>query len=128
VVAYAYLVPAVIGSLIGTPLPVRILATVGLLAPIGIVLGTAYPLGITVLRGLSPELVPWAWALNGALSVVASVLAIFIGSRVGFTAAFLSGAAAYALALLTMRLALLRSRGAAPLEELSHRQAIPARS
>ena len=108
--AYVYLVPAAISALIGTPIALRIVGTVGLLAPIGIVLGMAYPLGITVLRGLSPALVPWAWGLNGALSVVASVLAIFIGSRVGFTVAFLTGMAAYALALVTMRLAIALAR------------------
>jgi hypothetical protein len=70
-----------------------------LLAPVGLLMGTAYPLGIGVLREFGDELVPWAWGVNGALSVVASVLAIYIGSRFGFRLAFLSGTAAYALAL-----------------------------
>jgi hypothetical protein len=50
-----------------------------------------------VLRGYGEELVPWAWGLNGAMSVVASVVSTFIGSRIGFSAAFLTGAGAYAL-------------------------------
>lgn len=74
-----------------------------------------------MLRGFNPELVPWAWGLNGALSVVASVLAIFIGSRIGFSAAFLTGVGAYALALITMRSAIVLGRSGAPLEE-----AVPA--
>jgi hypothetical protein len=109
---YVYTVPLVIRALIGTPIWLRIAATVALLAPIGLPLGMAYPLGITVLRGYSAELVPWAWGLNGAMSVVASVLAIFIGSRWGFSAAFLTGVAAYATALIVMRLAI--SLGHAP--------------
>ena len=121
-IGYVYLVPAVITALIGAPIGLRIAATVAVLAPIGLVLGMAYPLGITVLRAFNPELVPWAWGLNGALSVVASVLAIFIGSRIGFSAAFLTGVGAYALALITMGGAIALGRSQASLED-----AAPAR-
>jgi spermidine synthase len=96
---YVLAVPALIDALLGTPIALRIAATIGLLAPIGLPLGMAYPLGITVLRTFDDALVPWAWGINGALSVVASVGAIFLGSRIGFSAAFLTGVAAYALAL-----------------------------
>lgn len=99
---YAYLVPAIIAALLGTPIAVRIVTTVLLLAPLGLLLGMAYPLGITALRQVSEALVPWAWGLNGALSVVASVLAVFIGSHAGFTIAFMTGIGAYALALIAM--------------------------
>lgn len=102
---YIATVPGVIAALIGTPLALRIGLTVLLLAPIGLLLGMAYPLGITVLRTFGPELVPWAWGLNGALSVVASVFAIFLGSRFGFSAAFLTGVAAYAIGLAAITLA-----------------------
>ncbi len=114
---YVYLVPAVITALIGTPITLRIAATIALLAPIGIPLGMAYPLGNTVLRCFSGALVPWAWGLNGALSVVASVLAILIGSWVGFRAAFLTGMAAYAVALITMRVAITLGRSATSVEQ-----------
>jgi hypothetical protein len=96
----------VIHQLLGAPIALRIGVTVLLLGPIGLLLGMAYPLGITILRGFGEELVPWAWGLNGAMSVVASVVAIFIGSKIGFTAAFLTGVAAYVVALLSMRLAM----------------------
>jgi hypothetical protein len=95
-------VPALVAALLGTPIVARIAATVAFLAPIGLLLGMPYPLGIGVLRRFDEQLVPWAWGLNGCLSVVASVLAIFIGTRYGFSFAFLSGIAAYALALAVM--------------------------
>jgi hypothetical protein len=100
--AYLGCIPMIIRSLLGLAVPLRILATAILLAPIGVVLGMAFPLGITVLRGYSEDLVPWAWGLNGALSVVASVLAIFLGSRFGFSAAFMTGIAAYGVGLVMM--------------------------
>jgi spermidine synthase len=101
-IVYLFLVPVVIDAFLATSIYVRIFVTVAFLAPIGLVLGMAYPLGITVLRGFSDTLVPWAWGLNGALSVVASVLAIVIGSRFGFSVAFLTGIAAYGVALVVM--------------------------
>jgi hypothetical protein len=126
-IAYVYLVPAVIAALIGAPIGLRIAASVAVLAPIGLVLGMAYPLGITVLRAFNPELVPWAWGLNGALSVVASVLAIFIGSRIGFSAAFLTGVAAYALALISMGSAIVLGRSRASAEDIAPARPAAAR-
>lgn len=64
----------------------------------------AYPLSIRVLREESEGLVPWAWAMNGAASVVASVLPTFIASRVEFTAALLTGIVVYALGLVCIAL------------------------
>jgi len=100
--AYAAFLPRLIDGMLGTPIALRIGVTVLLLAPIGLVLGMAYPLGIAIVRRFDEHLVPWAWALNGALSVVASVLATFLGSKIGFTAAFLTGVAAYGLGLLSI--------------------------
>jgi hypothetical protein len=109
-VAYVGGVPWAISWFLGSPILVRIAITVALLAPIGLLLGMAYPLGISVLREHGEELVPWAWGLNGVMSVVASVIAVFIGSRIGFTAAFLTGVAAYAVALVCMQAATRLSR------------------
>jgi spermidine synthase len=117
---YVYVVPLLNSTLIGASIWVRIPVTVLLLAPIGTVLGMAYPLGITLLRGFGDELIPWAWALNGALSVVASVLAIFIGSRAGFTFAFLTGVATYGVALILIRLALFLAPAREVAEEFRH--------
>ncbi len=96
---YAYALPKIIELFLGVSIMLKIPITVGLLAPVGLLLGMAYPLGIGVLREESETLVPWAWGMNGAMSVVASVLATFIGSRVGFTAALLTGIAAYGFGL-----------------------------
>jgi spermidine synthase len=110
---YAFAIPPVIGALLGTLIALRIAVTVALLAPIGLLLGMAYPLGIAVLRGFGEGLVPWAWGLNGALSVAASVLAIFLGSRYGFTVAFLTGVGAYGVAAVLMALVAWRGPRAA---------------
>jgi hypothetical protein len=123
VVALVYLVavPPIIETLLGRSIAFRIAVTVALLAPIGLLLGMAYPLGITVLRGYGEELVPWAWALNGVMSVVASVISTFIGSRIGFSAAFLTGVGAYAVGLAAITFA--TRRGSVVLDAAELRRA-----
>ncbi len=96
--------PSLIDILLDWPIATRVAATVVVLAPLGLLLGMAYPLGIRILRGYGEGLVPWAWGLNGATSVVASVLAIFLGSRIGFTGALLTGVAAYLVGLVAIRI------------------------
>jgi spermidine synthase len=121
--AYLVLVPRVSAALLTVPISLRIATTVALLAPLGLLLGMAYPLGITVLRGYGEELVPWAWSLNGVMSVVASVVAAFIGSRIGFSAAFLTGVGAYALGFAAMAFATSRAQEAPMATEPARRAA-----
>lgn len=92
----------------------RVLTTIVLLAPIALLLGMAYPLGIRILREHDERLVPWAWGLNGATSVVASVSSVFVGAQAGFTWALLMGTATYALGFLILTMTVSARRLAAP--------------
>ena len=58
-----------------------------LLVPIGIALGIPMPTGLRLLRQAAPEMLPWAWGINGALSVLGATLAIFIAMNWGFSTA-----------------------------------------
>ena len=69
-----------------------------MLAPLGITLGMAMPLGLSRLRR-STRGVPWAWGINGIASVVASAGAITVAIIAGFPAATLVALAAYLVAL-----------------------------
>jgi hypothetical protein len=98
--ALVLIVPQLLGPTLATPLWFRVLVTIGLLLPLGILMGFPLPLGIRALEGGRAVLIPWAWGLNGAASVLASVLAVALGMYAGFTVATLAGAACYGLALL----------------------------
>jgi hypothetical protein len=78
---------------------VRIGATISLLAPLGFLMGQPFAGGLRVLERLRPELVPWAWAINGSFSVISAVLAVMLALTWGFTVVLWFGAGAYALAL-----------------------------
>jgi hypothetical protein len=86
-------------TLIDLPFAARIVLTVVMLAPLGLVLGMAMPLGLRRLEALHPTGVAWAWGINGIASVLATVLAITVAIMFGFTVATLLALACYLGAL-----------------------------
>ena len=86
-------------ELVQWPFTARVALSVVLLAPAGLALGMAMPIGLTRLAGLHPGAVPWGWAVNGIASVVASVLAVAVAVTWGFAVVTLLALACYLLAL-----------------------------
>ena len=87
-------------------------AVIGL-APLGVLMGLPFPRGVAWLEDRAPSLIPWAWAVNGAASVVASVLAAILALSSGFTVVLLLGAGCYAAAGIVLS----RSERGAPLQD-----------
>jgi hypothetical protein len=86
-------------ALIDLPFAARVAVAVAVLAPFGLSLGMAMPIGLRRLSALHPEGVPWAWGINGITSVLASVLAIAVAITWGFGAATVLALACYVGAL-----------------------------
>jgi hypothetical protein len=85
--------------------PLRIGVSAGLLAVMGIFMGAAFPLGMRLAAAVRAELTPWLWAVNGATSVVASVLAVVVAMAWGISTSFWAGVASYLLAAAAFALA-----------------------
>ncbi len=90
--------PLIVDVAIAAPRPLRILVAVALILPAGLVMGLPLPTGIRLLAAARPALIPWAWGMNGALSVVGATLAVFVAMNWGFSATLLTGAGVYAVA------------------------------
>jgi spermidine synthase len=90
-----FVYPHVLTALIALALAARIVITVLLVAPSGLLMGAMIPSAIRSLAKVNSELVPWGWGINGAASVVGTVLATVIAIYGGFTVTFLIGAASY---------------------------------
>ncbi len=86
-------------ALVHLAAPWRVLITVGALAPLGLALGMPMPTGIRLLHERAPELIPWAWGVNGAASVLGSAGAVALAMVAGFDHALLVGAGLYLAAL-----------------------------
>jgi len=102
-VVFGALTPSAIRHYAGAPTALRIVVAVAILVPLGFFMGMAFPIGMARAQREKPSLMPWLWAINGAASVCASVLAVVIALGAGISAAFWVGAACYALALASLR-------------------------
>jgi spermidine synthase len=109
--------PAVVAHLNSAQTPIRILAAILILAPIGFLMGNAFPLGMKAASYRSAAITPWLWGINGATSVCASVFAVIISLENGISAAFWMGVGAYLIA--TAAFVSYQSRQEERLEELA---------
>jgi MFS family permease len=75
------------------------LIAVAMLVPVGVALGIPMPTGMRMLSARSPEMLAWAWGINGALSVLGATLAIFIAMNWGFRVTLLSASVTYLVGL-----------------------------
>lgn len=98
-IVYAAVVPLVTLALAGAPAWARIAAAAATMAPVGFLMGMPFPTGLRLAGVEGERLVPWAWAVNGASSVLGSVLAVVFSMTFGFSTSFFIGVAAYAVAL-----------------------------
>jgi hypothetical protein len=65
-------------------MPLKCLVLLGVLAPVSFALGLPFSLGLSRLKS-EGGMVPWAWALNGAFSVVATPLANLLANSTGYS-------------------------------------------
>ena len=70
-----------------------------LLLPMGVALGIPMPTGVRMLAARAPQMMAWAWGINGALSVVGATLAIFIAMNWGFNVALAAASGTYLVGL-----------------------------
>jgi hypothetical protein len=80
--------------------PVRILVAIAILFPLGTSMGMAFPLGIKFASRRLPNITPWLWGINGAMSVLASVLGVVIALASGISTSFWVGFLCYTVAVI----------------------------
>jgi hypothetical protein len=112
VAAAALFIIVVVTPLVAWAIPfaraTRIAIAVALLVPLGVLLGIPMPTGLRLLRKRAPQMVTWAWGINGALSVLGATLAIFIAMNWGFGTTLLAASATYLAGCAALRLAVAR--------------------
>lgn len=97
--AYRVGIPALVEHLVGVALPLRCLIATLVIAPLGLTLGAFMPIGLRTIAATTAQprgLVAWAWAVNGFLSVISSMLSTILAMSVGFETLTLLAVAIYA--------------------------------
>lgn len=76
----------------------KLFVCVAIIAPLAFCMGMPFPLGLARVTAANPEIVPWAWGINGCASVVGSVLAAIFAIHGGFNVVMGLGLLMYAAA------------------------------
>ena len=105
---YVLVLPKLLGSLVGSPFPLKLLISAGILVPLGFAMGMPFPSGLRACSSgalsandshVADGAVEWCWAMNAASSVLGSVLAMVIAIQFGLNVTLAVGAAAYIFAM-----------------------------
>ena len=99
VLALLELEPLLLATL-GLPWAARAALVLLLVAPVSLALGLPFPLGLARAGAAGGGLLPWAWSLNGAFSVVATPLANLVAVQAGFDRVLLVAAGLYVVVFL----------------------------
>ena len=81
---YILLLTPLLNATLGLALSLKILLSVLLIGPAAFCLGIPFPTGLDSLSLHRKSLLPWAWGMNGALSVTGSVLTRIVSISAGF--------------------------------------------
>jgi hypothetical protein len=93
-------VGAILTSLVGLPVELKIPLSVLMIFPAGFLMGMPFPIGLARLEAWHKPALRWAWSLNAASSVLGSVGALVCAIYLGLMQTLLVGGLLYVGALL----------------------------
>ncbi len=96
---YILILPFLLEWTIGLTLGIRGLLSFVIIAPPAFFMGMPFPLGLRYVSSRNESHVPWAWGINGCMSVVSTALATIIAVEFGFVVVMLCAAGAYGVAV-----------------------------
>lgn len=97
---YAVALMPLLQQTVQASLPVKLLIVFLLTAPLAFCMGIPFPAGLSQLAHTRAQEIPWAWGLNGCISVISTALATLIAVEAGFTLVMWLAAFAYCLPLI----------------------------
>ena len=97
ILLYARFLTPVLQLTITLPMAAKIIFALFLIAPAALFMGMPFPVGIRLLAATDRQEIPWAWGINGCLSVVSAVLATVIAVELGFVWVMILAALAYGI-------------------------------
>jgi hypothetical protein len=100
---YVLFLPGLLNEMASLPLIGRLGIVVLLMAPLAFAMGLPFPTGLRALGKDTARLVPWAWGINGCMSVISAAAAPLVASEIGFTGLIAVAVLAY-LSLPLLRL------------------------
>lgn len=94
---YSFILTPVLQQTINAVFAVKIVIVFLLTAPPAFLMGIPFPAGLSRLSKTDFKQIPWAWGLNGCISVISTALAIILSVETGFSRVMLAAALAYSV-------------------------------
>jgi hypothetical protein len=98
ILIYSFFIGSFLSSTVGLPDAYKIVVTGVIIALPSFFMGMPFPLGLKIVNQFKESNVPWAWGINGCVSVISTSLAVIIAVEMGFMAMLLFAALAYGIA------------------------------
>jgi hypothetical protein len=98
ILLYVFAMPPIFSALLGLPDTARVVISIVMIAPLAFFMGMPFPTGIRAVGQRTPELVPWAWGMNGVFSVLGSTAVIIVSMFSNFTISLVAAALIYGVA------------------------------
>jgi len=113
---YIFGLDGFLASYRSAPFMTRVLVSALIIAPSAFFMGVPYPNGLDSLQEAKPHLLPWAWGMNGGLSLVGGSMARLLSVSSGFPVLLKVGIIVYAMvgALFPINLIMTRDESPAP--------------
>jgi len=100
-VFYIFILPLISNMIMALPESMRIISAFIITAPLAFVMGMPFSIGLTLVQQSSPQLIPWAWGINGCASVLSAILAVLLAIEIGFNGVMLCAVTLYIIAWLS---------------------------
>ncbi len=102
ILAYSLFLGGLLSTTVGWEPGWKMAVSIGALAIPSFFMGMPFPMGMKVVDNQDKAQVPWAWGVNGSVSVISTALAAVLAVETGFTAVMLLAALSYASAFLAV--------------------------
>lgn len=96
--AYAFILTHVLQETIQLNLLFKLLIVFLLTAPLAFCMGIPFPVGLLHVARMNEGVVPWAWGINGCISVISAVLATMLAVELGLMWIMVMAAVGYGVA------------------------------
>lgn len=99
---YTFFLSPLLNSIARYTEVIKLLISLPLVALPAILMGLPFPLGIRALTANAEKNIPWAWGINGCVSVISASLAALLAVEAGFSIVTLVSAIFYAVSMLSV--------------------------
>jgi hypothetical protein len=97
VLFYSFFLPTFLQNITGLSIGLKLGISLIIIAVPSLLMGMPFPMGLRLMSGIEEKNIPWAWGINGCMSVISAALVTLLAVEAGFTIVMILAALAYAV-------------------------------